>query len=314
MTAGTHQETTPKPWRLVLSGGGTGGAFWMAGALEALAATGLDLASADLIVGTSAGALMGSVIALGGRPWDLASKVGSPGGGGLADASVRQAALKRPAEFLRHRLMPSMGVRLSAAIGSLIPVGSHSTEHVEALVRDFITPGVRPHRGLRISTVERLSARRILFGPELERLPNAVAASCAVPGWFVPVEIDGAYYVDGGVHSNFSIDVAADIYRAHVVVVSPLTGVVPRRRDAGWLAMGMARRELRRLLRREIRRAARVQAHIMVLEPGEDEVLAMGLNLMDDSRGAELRQLGLERTQKRLADPAWQTMLGEIGG
>ncbi len=101
-----------------------------------------------------------------------------------------------------------------------------------------------------------------------------------VPGWFVPVEIDGA-------------------------------PTAPRRRLAG---DGMARAELRRLLRREIKRAARVQAHIMVLEPGEDEVLAMGLNLMDDTRGAEIRQLGLDRTQRRLADRPWLTMLGEIGG
>jgi NTE family protein len=207
-----------------------------------------------------------------------------------------------------------MGVHLSAALGTLVPVGSHSLDHVEALVSDLITPGMRPHRGLRISAVERLSARRVIFGPDVERLPKAVAASCAVPGWFVPVEIDGAYYVDGGVHSNFSLDVGADIYRAHVVVLSPLTGLVPRSRDASWLAMGVARSELRRLLRREIRRAARLQAHVMVLEPGKDEVLSMGLNLMDDTHGDDIHRLAMERTQTRLSDPAWQRMLEEIGG
>jgi NTE family protein len=238
---------------------------------------------------------------------------GSPGGSGLAAVSVRQAAQQRRRDLLRHRLIPSMGVRLSAAIGSLLPVGSHSTDHVEAIVRDFITPGVVPHRGLRISAVERLTARRVVFGPDLERLPRAVAASCAVPGWFVPVEIDGAYYVDGGVHSNFSIDVAADVYQAHLVVLSPLTGAGPGTRDPAWLAMGVARAELRRLLRREIKRAARIQAHIMVQEPGAEEVLSMGLNLMDDSQGAEIHQLALEHTRTRLADPSWQRMLAEIG-
>jgi NTE family protein len=312
MTADAHPRANPRPWRLVLSGGGTGGAYWMAGTLEALAGAGLNLASADLIVGTSAGALMGSVIALGGRPWDLVGNVSSPAGS-LADASVRRAAQQRPTDFLRHRLMPSMGVRLSAAIGSLLPVGGHSIDHVESLVRDIIRPGVVPHQGLRICTVERLSARRVVFGPELEWLPKAVAASCAVPGWFVPVEIDGAYYVDGGVHSNFSLDIAADVYRARVIVLSPLTGVAPRSRDPGWLAMAVARSELRRLLRREIRLGMRIKAKVLVLEPDKEEVLAMGLNLMDDAHGTEIHQMALERTRVRLSDPSWQKMLGEIG-
>src|SRR4030088_3052042 len=128
MTNGEQHATIPRPWRLVLSGGGTGGAYWMAGALAALAGTGAD-------------AVMGSVIALGGRPWDLAARSGSPAAPGLADASVRRAARQRPRDVLRHRLIPSMGVRLSAAIGSLLPMGSHSTEHIEAMVRDFVAPG-----------------------------------------------------------------------------------------------------------------------------------------------------------------------------
>ena len=308
-------SSTRRAWRLVLSGGATGGAYWMAGALEAIAGAGLDPASAELIVGTSAGALVGAVAALGGRPWDLVANTPSePGGGPMADPMARRAARGRARDFLRQRLIPRMGVRVSAAIASLIPAGTHSTDHIAALIRDLLDTGVEPHRGLRISTVDRLSARRVVFGPDPKWLPQAVAASCAVPGWFVPVEIDGAYYVDGGVHSNFSLDVAADVYRARVIVLSPLSGVVPAGRDPGWLAMGVARAEIRRMLRREVRRAARLKADVLVMEPDVDEVLAMGLNLMDDSRGPEIHALALERTRARLRERAWQTWLAETAG
>jgi NTE family protein len=232
----------------------------------------------------------------------------------MADRTARRAARGRARDFLRHRIIPPMGVRISAAIASLIPAGTHSTDHIAGLVRDLLDTGAIPHRGLRISTVDRLSARRVVFGPDPEWLPQAVAASCAVPGWFVPVEIDGAYYVDGGVHSNFSLDVAADAYSARVAVLSPLSGVVSASRDPGWLAMGVARAEIGRMLRRELRRAARLKAHVVVMEPGTEEVLAMGLNLMDDTRGPEIHALALERTRATLREPAWQAWMGDVAG
>jgi hypothetical protein len=57
----------------------------------------------------------------------------------------------------------------------------------------------------------------------------------------------------------------------------------------------------------------RIKAKVLVLEPDKEEVLAMGLNLMDDAHGTEIHQMALERTRVRLSDPSWQKMLGEIG-
>lgn len=50
---------------LVLSGGGNAGAAWLAGIINALQQHRIDLADADLIVGTSAGARVGAQLATG---------------------------------------------------------------------------------------------------------------------------------------------------------------------------------------------------------------------------------------------------------
>src|SRR5262249_31955344 len=56
---------------LVLGGGGVRGASWLMGALYGLAtATGWDPATADLLVGTSAGAVVATLTLAGARPWE----------------------------------------------------------------------------------------------------------------------------------------------------------------------------------------------------------------------------------------------------
>jgi NTE family protein len=57
-------------------------------------------------------------------------------------------------------------------------------------------------------------------------LVDAVAASCAVPGVWPPVTIDGHRYIDGGVRSGTNADLAAGCDR--VLVVSPLQASAPQ--------------------------------------------------------------------------------------
>ena len=71
--------------------------------------------------------------------------------------------------------------------------------------------GVRFDGRLRLVAVDRGSGRRVVFGddgaPEAS-VADAVAASCAVPGLFAPVEIGDREYVDGGVWSPTNLDLA----------------------------------------------------------------------------------------------------------
>ena len=100
--------------------------------------------------------------------------------------------------------------------------------------------------------------QRIVFGRDgATRVPvaDAVAASCAVPGFFEPVTIDGVRYVDGGAHSPTNADLVANEDLDLVVVSSPMSvsGRGSRRRPA---IDAPARRICRMYLAREIARSA----------------------------------------------------------
>ncbi|MBO0687644.1 MAG: patatin-like phospholipase family protein, partial [Candidatus Dormibacteraeota bacterium] len=82
---------------IVLGGGGVRGAAWLMGALHGLVEeTGWDPADADLLIGTSAGALVAALAAAGARPWDSLA----PERRDLLDA-LRRASEFRPAPSLR---------------------------------------------------------------------------------------------------------------------------------------------------------------------------------------------------------------------
>jgi predicted acylesterase/phospholipase RssA len=60
-------------------------------------------------------------------------------------------------------------------------------------------------------------------GAPVADVGTAVAASCAIPAYFSPVQVDGVAYVDGGVHSPSNADVVARDRPDLVVVLSPMT-------------------------------------------------------------------------------------------
>ena len=70
------------------------------------------------------------------------------------------------------------------------------------------------------------SGRRTPFGrvgsPRAE-IGDAVAASCAIPGFFRPVKIGGRRYVDGGVCSVSNLDLVAGRGLDLVICLNPLT-------------------------------------------------------------------------------------------
>ncbi|HWU20087.1 MAG TPA: patatin-like phospholipase family protein, partial [Nocardioides sp.] len=116
-------------------------------------------------------------------------------------------------------------------------------------------------------------------------LGDAVAASWGIPGWFPPVPIAGRRYVDGGAVSS----VSADLLLGHsigrdldeVVVIAPMTT------EGGVAARGADR--LERILRtrmtagldREVARLRAAGIRVIRVEPGPEELAAMGPNLMD---------------------------------
>lgn len=101
-------------------------------------------------------------------------------------------------------------------------------EHQDALAAVL---GERwPDRTTYLCAVRQRDLRRVVFGRDLWPAPAAaVAASCAVPGYFGAVVVDGEPYVDGGVHSPTNATVLADLDLDLVIVSSPMSATHPAR-------------------------------------------------------------------------------------
>src|SRR4051794_17825732 len=272
---------------LVLGAGGLTGDAFHRGVLRALADRGYDARRADVVVGTSAGSMVGAFL----RKPDAVP----PRRMHATTATVHGERLGRAPELspLLAALRRPWKARLSVLATSLLPTGRHSTE--------FIAAGARMHHGkdwpdqpLWVVAVRRRDGRRVVFGREGSpetAVAHAVAASCAIPGFFHPVEIDGESYVDGGAHSPTN----ADLLRGQdfdVVLVSSPMSVAPRRMRPT-LDMGL-RMFWHRVLRREMRLLRRRCPHVLAFEPGGELLQVMGVNPLHGGRVDEIEQASYE--------------------
>src|SRR3954452_24795840 len=99
---------------LVLGAGGVTGGSWLTGALYALVEeTGWDPGSADIVVGTSAGSVVGTIIAAGGvPPWFMVAHSAGEVFDGLYDRQGRptaEADRSGGATYRLHRGLPFPG-------------------------------------------------------------------------------------------------------------------------------------------------------------------------------------------------------------
>ncbi len=208
---------------LVLGGGGVVGQAYHSGVLAVLEHDfGFDARTVDVIVGTSAGSITGTLLRLGVSAEDLAAwtvKAPLSDEGDVmrhvAGTRVPDLAPFRPLSVLRRPLgLPGRHMvqraltrpwrfRPLAAGMALLPPGRHDIVEQLAALRELERPEW-PQPPLWICAVRRRDGRRVVFGrPGTPPVPIhlAVAASCAVPGYFAPVQIGGHSYLDGGVHS-----------------------------------------------------------------------------------------------------------------
>jgi len=299
---------------LVLGGGGVLGAAWAVGALQSIQdVRGIDPRDFDVIVGTSAGSVLGALLAAGtsvaalrdhqfgvpitegplaGYAWDYETATGGPR---PSMPKLRgPGSVKLMASSLRHGLrMPP-----TAVLSAFMPLGSGSLERVGHLI-DAITPMDEwsPHPNLWIVALDYESGRRVVFGREGAPhvgLAEAVMASCAIPGWFEPVTIGERTYIDGGAWSATSADVAGAAALDEVYVVAPMVSFEAD--EPGNLLSRLERRWRGSVTRRCLSEVAELEAHgtqVTVLGPGPDDLEAMGGNIMDGRRRLRVLETSL---------------------
>ncbi|MFJ6622123.1 patatin-like phospholipase family protein [Kitasatospora sp. NPDC091335] len=350
---------------LVLGGGGMLGAAWTVGALCAVEeATGRQPGEADVLLGTSAGAILAAMLAGGVRPEQLRDHQRglSITEGPLAgvpfdyDAAVGGALPPRPRAgigspgLLRDAVRHPREYPLLTMVSAIAPHGRGSLAPVGELVRGLLGPdGCSPDADgppdadappgpgspLRVVAVDYRSGHRVVFGdPEAPAVPvpDAVMASCAIPGWFAPVRLDGSAYVDGGCWSATNADLMLGRGLDEVYVLAPMAlrldprnagvpqegreGPLGRGRDTlaalrEWRARDRPRGVLAQLVsryrravtRQLLREAALLRAEgvrVRLLAPTLADLAVMGPNMMDPARRGAVLESALRTSREAL--------------
>ncbi|MER6998973.1 patatin-like phospholipase family protein [Streptomyces sp. NPDC000410] len=260
---------------LVLGGGGLAGIGWEIGMLYGLARAGADPTGADLIVGTSAGSVVGAQLTAG--PLTLPELYGRQ----LADpdgevpAGMGATVLARYLwGVLRSRDAEAYGARMGRLA---LSTPTEPEEVRRAVFAERLLADDWPRaRRLVVTAVDALTGEFRAFDRESGvPLLDAVGASCAVPGVWPPVTIGGRRFIDGGVRSSTNADLALGYDT--VVIVAPIA--------VGGGPVASARALAQRL--------TASGARVALITPDRAARRAFGRNVLDPSRRAPSARAGL---------------------
>ncbi len=260
---------------LVLGGGGITGIAWETGLIAGLAGLGIDLTAADVIIGTSAGSVVGA---------DITS--------GQELEALYQAQLAPPApepaariswDFIA-RLLWDMSTsrdpkRARVRIGRWALAAPTTPEADRRKVfQARLHASTWPSTALKVTAVDARTGEFVVFDSASgASLVDAVAASCAVPGVWPPVTIGERRFMDGGMRTVANADLAHRYQR--VVILAPVAAGIglmasPGRQAAALSAAG---------------------ARVVLVRPDRAALHAIGRNVLDVSRRAATARAG--RTQ-----------------
>nr|WP_314623134.1 patatin-like phospholipase family protein [uncultured Noviherbaspirillum sp.] len=264
---------------LVLGGGGVAGIAWATGIAAGLARCGVDIAQADLFVGTSAGSVVGAQLACGVDVETLLAQQLAPPSHSREQARPYS---QRDADALNRRLMDKVGGDLTAARKR---IGAHALRSQtvpldvrRGIVAARLPQAAWPARALRVVAVDTATGEHTAFDRDSGvDFIDAVAASCAVPGAWPAVPIGGRAWMDGGIRSLSNADLALPAQR--VLVVAPL-GYADGNPVSGHL-------------RDEVRTLEEAGASVAVIVPDDASVAAMTDNVLDPARCTPSAEAGV---------------------
>ncbi|MEV7570019.1 patatin-like phospholipase family protein [Streptomyces tanashiensis] len=271
---------------LVLGAGGLVGAGWEIGVLRGLLDGGVDLATADVIIGSSAGAVVGARFASGrggldalyeqqldGEATEPAARLGVP-------TIVRYAVA-----VLRSRTPEEYGRRLGRLALAAPTVAE--TDRRSTVARRLGRVTDWPARPLLITAVDAATGELTAYDENSGvPLTDAVTASCAIPGVWPPASIGGRRWIDGGIHSTANAHLAAGYDRIVVIAPSARGSKVvlsPARQGADLAAAG---------------------ARVEVITPDTASRKAMGRNALDPAHRAAAARAGRAQGTARAEEVA----------
>jgi NTE family protein len=270
---------------LVLGAGGEAGIAWEVGLLAGLAGRGVDLTAADLVVGTSAGAGVAARINSGVTLAELYETQLAPADGEIVTSFGPRVIAKYIWAVAPARRNP---VRARIRLGRMA-VRSRTEPAAErrAVIAARLGTHDWPTGNLLITAVDVDTGELATFdsGSGVD-LVDAVGASCAVPGVWPPVTVNGRRLMDGGMRSPANADLAAGYDR--VVVVAP----IPRGLKPIPSVMD------------QVTELARSCQAVALLVPDAASVAAFGRNLLDPRTRAPSARAGYAQAAAARADVA----------
>ena len=310
---------------LVLGAGGVLGAAWTTGALACLQDRLPDgVANVDLIVGTSAGSVLAAALRCRASLDEIVAWQYGDATGILTGSAVL-AAQEGPLPPLPHPRPGSLPLARAALLRPLqvppwvgasgwLPHGRGRHIALRSLV-DALHWRHQQHASRTgahwvdgrtwIVAMDYDTGRRVLFGhPDAPRasLPDAVVASCSIPGWYQPTVIDGRRYVDGGIRSATSLGVLSGADVHEVYVLAPMASTEPDHPLQPHLRI---ERRIRQLITRALLRQAKALSaqgkKVTIVTPGPRDLAVMGANLMDPRRRQAVFEVSLRTSADSLA-------------
>ena len=300
---------------VVIGCGGTLGAAWTVAALVAVRdALDWDPRDADVLVGTSAGAELVTMLGGGiGVDEILAMQLGESThpalSGHLAGAPGRFPPLPRP--HLGSLGLVRRGLPTVTGLSGLLPEGGGDAGWLDRLANRVVdADGWVPHPETWLVAMDYATGERVAFGVEgapHATLSEALRASWAIPGWMPPVRIGGRRFVDGGTASTASADLLIDRGLDEVIVLAPMAsrGRIPGRGPAvlerlilrNWMSVG---------LDAEIAALEASGTRVIRIDATAEDLAVMGPNFMDDRRRLATLEHSL-RTTRTAVDRALTT-------
>ena len=271
---------------LVLGGGGLAGIAWMSGLAHGLAESGVALANANRIIGTSAGAVVAAQLANGTPPSDLYQRQVDPAlqPRDLPPKIDRWTLIRHAVPILLSRKKPA---ERTIRIGRMARAAK--TRALQArldILAERLPSQHWPKRDIRIVAVDTESGEAVEFGAQDGvDLLYAVAASCALPLLWPPVSINNHSYMDGGMRSPDNADLATGFGK--VLVISPTAKMGLKL--AGWD------------LEAQIGRLKAQGAEVHLVEPDTAARMAIGRNPLAPETRQPSAEAGLAQGRKAAA-------------
>ncbi len=279
---------------LVLSGGGARGLAHI-GVLQVLEQLRVPV---DCIIGTSMGALVGGTYAAGVAPGRMRTIVENTDIGDLFVDEPPRSQI--PQRLKRDDYKPLFEITFGFNDGRVqLPQGASAGYKFELFLRELVGPGASvsdlgfdelptPYRA--VATDLETGAMKVFDKGDL---PKVMRASMSLPAILAPIEIDGRYYVDGGLVRNLPVDIARSLCGDVIIAVNlgtPLKSI-----DELGSVIGVAGQSMNLLTEQNVARSlAELTDNDILIEPDLE-----GFSSSDFAAAKPIAERGLRAAQDK---------------